>query len=275
MDRINIKKLEVFAKHGVLPEENVLGQKFLISAVLYTDTRPAGINDDLEKSINYALVCQFITKFMQENIFKLIEAAAEKLAEALLSEFNGLQKIEVEIEKPWAPVGLPLQTVSVQIERSWHTAYIAFGSNMGDKEKYIRQGIEALENTSGCHITKVSEFIQTEPYGGVEQDTFLNGCLELKTLYMPKELLNILNEIEKNAKRERIVRWGPRTLDLDIIFYDHLILSDPELVIPHMDMQNRGFVLEPLNQINPYFRHPVYHLTVEEMLNKLKQKTTE
>lgn len=275
MDRINIKKLEVFAKHGVLPEENVLGQKFLISAILYTDTRPAGINDDLEKSINYALVCQFITKFMQENIFKLIEAAAEKLAEALLSEFNGLQKIEVEIEKPWAPIGLPLQTVSVQIERSWHTAYIAFGSNMGDKEKYIRQGIEALENTSGCHITKVSEFIQTEPYGGVEQDTFLNGCLELKTLYMPKELLNILNEIEKNAKRERIVRWGPRTLDLDIIFYDHLILSDPELVIPHMDMQNRGFVLEPLNQINPYFRHPVYHLTVEEMLNKLKQKTTE
>ncbi|WP_312095463.1 2-amino-4-hydroxy-6-hydroxymethyldihydropteridine diphosphokinase [Aminipila sp.] len=272
MDRINIKKLEVFGKHGVLPEENVLGQKFLISAVLYMDTRQAGMADDLEKSINYALVCQFITKFMQENTFKLIEAAAEKLAEAMLYEFNGLEKIQLEIEKPWAPIGLPLQSVSVQIERSWHRAYIAFGSNMGNKEKYIKQGIEELENTFGCHIIKVSEFIQTEPYGGVEQDNFLNGCLEMKTLYRPKELLHILNGIEKNANRERIVRWGPRTLDLDIIFYDNLVLSDPELVIPHMDMQNREFVLEPLKQLNPYFKHPVYNVTVEEMLNKLKQK---
>lgn len=271
MDRINIKKLEVFGNHGVLPEETILGQKFLVNAVLYTDTRQAGINDNLDESINYALVCQFITRFMQKHTFKLIEAAAEKLAEAMLCEFTGLEKVELEIEKPWAPIGLPLQNVSVQIERCWHTAYIAFGSNIGDKEQYIKQGIEELKNTKGCEVTKISDFIQTEPYGGIEQDTFVNGCLEIKTLYPPRELLNKLNEIEKKAKRERVIHWGPRTLDLDIIFYDDLILSDPELIIPHMDMHNREFVLEPLKQLNPYFRHPVYNLTVEEMLNKLKQ----
>nr|WP_315025182.1 2-amino-4-hydroxy-6-hydroxymethyldihydropteridine diphosphokinase [uncultured Aminipila sp.] len=272
MDRINIKKLEVFGKHGVLPEETVLGQKFLVNAFLYTDIRQAGITDDLDKSINYALVCQFITKFMQEHTFKLIEAAAEKLAEAMLCEFNGLEKVELEIEKPWAPIGLPLQNVSVQIERGWHTVYIAFGSNMGDKEQHIKQGIEELKNTLGCEVTKVSDFIQTEPYGDIEQDVFLNGCLELRTLYSPRELLNILNKIEKNAKRERVIHWGPRTLDLDIIFYDNLVLSEKELVVPHIDMQNREFVLEPLKQLNPYFRHPVCNLTIEELLNKLKKK---
>ncbi len=272
MDKINIKKLEVFGNHGVLTEETVLGQKFLVNAVLYTDTRQAGITDDLEQSINYALVCQFITKFMQEHTFKLIEAVAEKLAEAMLCEFNRLESVELEIEKPWAPIRLPLQNVSVQIERSWHKAYIAFGSNMGDKEQYIKQGIEVLKSTRGCEVTKVSDFIHTEPYGGIEQDTFVNGCLELRTLYPPKELLNILNEIEKNAKRERIIHWGPRTLDLDIIFYDHLVLADEELIVPHIDMQNREFVLEPMRQLNPYFRHPVCNLTIEELLNKLKKK---
>ncbi|MHC1721818.1 MAG: 2-amino-4-hydroxy-6-hydroxymethyldihydropteridine diphosphokinase [Aminipila sp.] len=272
MDRINIKKLEVFGKHGVLPEETVLGQKFLVNAVLYTDTRQAGITDDLDKSISYALVYQFITKFMQEHTFKLIEAVAEKLAEAMLCEFKGLESVELEIEKPWAPIGLPLQNVSIQIERSWHTVYIAFGSNLGDKEQYIKQGIEELNNTWGCKVIKVSDFIQTEPYGGIEQDVFLNGCLEMRTLYPPKELLNVLNEIEKNAKRERVIHWGPRTLDLDIIFYDQLILSERELVIPHIDMQNREFVLEPLKQLNPNFRHPIYNLTIEELINKLKRK---
>lgn len=270
MDKINIKGLEVFANHGVLSEENVLGQKFIVNISLYVDTRLAGITDDLNMSISYALVCEFITKFMKDNTFKLIEAVAENLAAALLCEYKGLHKVDLEIEKPWAPIGLPLKNVSVQIERSWHTAYIAFGSNMGNKEQFINQGIEELKNTLGCEVIKVSDYIYTEPYGDVKQDIFLNGCLELKTLHSPKELLNILNRIEKNAKRERVIHWGPRTLDLDIIFYDNLIFSDEQLTIPHVDMQNRTFVLEPLNQLNPYFRHPIYKLTVDEMLSKIK-----
>ena len=127
-DKIKIQNLEVFANHGVFPEENVLGQKFVVSAVLYTDTRKAGQTDELTASIHYGEVSAFIDRYLKEHTFQLLEKVAESLAEELLLQTKGLQKIRLEIKKPWAPVGLPLETVSVEIEREWHTAYIALGS---------------------------------------------------------------------------------------------------------------------------------------------------
>lgn len=270
MDKIQIKNLEVFAKHGVFPEENVLGQKFVISAVLYTSTREAGKTDDLTKSIHYGEVSQFITEFMEQNTFKLLETVAERLAEELLLRTERLEKVCLEIKKPWAPVGLPLETVSVEIERGWHTAYIALGANLGDKEANLRLGVEALRATKGCQVLAVSDFLVTEPYGGVEQDDFLNGAMKIRTLLTPHELLERLHEIEREAKRERVVRWGPRTLDLDILLYDDLILDEEELHIPHIEMCKRDFVLKPLCQIAPYVRHPVYNRTAAELLAALE-----
>ena len=98
-----------------------------------------------------------------------------------------------------------------------------------------------------------------------DQDDFLNACLELRTLLPPAELLEELHHIEKEAGRERIIRWGPRTLDLDIILYDDLILEEDSLCIPHVEMHKRKFVLEPLCEIAPYKRHPVYGKTVWEL----------
>lgn len=270
MDKIHIKNLEVFAKHGVFPEENVLGQKFVVSAVLYTSTREAGRTDDLTKSIHYGEVSQFITEFMKQNTFQLLETAAERLAEELLLNTERLEKVRLEIKKPWAPVGLPLETVSVEIERGWHTAYIALGSNLGDKEANLRLGVEGLRSTRGCRVEAVSDFLVTEPYGGVEQDDFLNGAMKIRTLLTPHELLERLHEIEQEAKRERVVRWGPRTLDLDILLYDDLILDEEELHIPHIEMYKRDFVLKPLCQIAPYVRHPVYNRTAAELLAALE-----
>ncbi|MGI6000279.1 MAG: 2-amino-4-hydroxy-6-hydroxymethyldihydropteridine diphosphokinase [Candidatus Merdisoma sp.] len=270
MDKIHIKNLEVFAKHGVFPEENVLGQKFVISAVLYTSTREAGKTDDLTKSIHYGEVGQFITEFMKQNTFQLLEAVAERMAEELLLRTERLEKVCLEIKKPWAPVGLPLETVSVEIERGWHTAYIALGANLGDKEANLRLGVEALRATKGCQVLAVSDFLVTEPYGGVEQDDFLNGAMKIRTLLTPHELLERLHEIEQEAKRERVVRWGPRTLDLDILLYDDLILDEEELHIPHIEMYKRDFVLKPLCQIAPYVRHPVYNRTAAELLAALE-----
>lgn len=269
MDKIKIENLEVFCKHGVYPEENVLGQKFIVSAVLYTDLRPAGLSDDLTKSINYGEICHFIDQYMRDHTFKLIEMVAESLAKTLLIQYKTLDKIELEIKKPWAPIALPLETVSVCIERGWHSAYIALGSNIGNKEEYLNQAIKELGSINEIEITKVSDFIITKPYGMTEQDDFLNGCLELKTLLTPYELLEKLHEIEQNAHRERLIHWGPRTLDLDIIFYDDIVYDTIELTIPHIDMQNRKFVLEPLNQIAAYKRHPVLGLTVSQMLKEL------
>ena len=184
-DEIRIEDLEVFANHGVFPEENVLGQKFLVSAVLYTDTRRAGLTDDLSASIHYGEVSAFIDRYLREHTFQLLERAAEALAEELLLHTAGLEKIRLEIKKPWAPVRLPLKTVSVVIERQWHTAYIALGSNMGDREKYITDAVEALGALKGCVVEKCSSFIETPPYGVRDQDDFLIGCLNLRTLFYP------------------------------------------------------------------------------------------
>lgn len=270
MDEIRIKGLEVYCNHGVFSEENKLGQKFIVNGTLYTHTRDAGQNDDLEKSIDYGTICHAIYNFMKGHTFQLIEAVAEQLALELLMTTPRLEALDIEIEKPWAPIGLPLDGVSVKIHRKWHTAYIALGSNMGDKQGYLEMAVEKLKTTMGCEVMHISPFIQTAPYGVLDQDDFLNGAVELRTLLKPEELLEELHKIEQAAGRERTQRWGPRTLDLDIIFYDDEVIDTPTLHIPHIEMHKRDFVLEPMSQISPYKRHPVYKKTVQEMLAELK-----
>lgn len=268
MDKIKIEKLTVFGNHGVYPEENVLGQKFQVSLILYTDTRKAGLTDDLECSINYGDVCQYVKQFFEENTFQLIERVAERLAENLLLRYDLLQKVDVKVEKPWAPILIPVENVGVEISRGWHKAFIALGSNMGDKKGYLDEAVEKLKNHPLCQVIKVADYIQTEPYGGVEQDVFLNSALELRTLLYPEELLRLLNQIEAEAGRERTIHWGPRTLDLDILFYDDCIIDTPSLTIPHIDLQNRDFVLLPMAEIAPYFRHPTLGYTMQQLLNR-------
>ena len=268
-DRIRIEELEVYAYHGVYPEENEKGQHFYVNATLYTDTRPAGLADDLSLSTNYGEVCQFITEFMQQHTFQLIETVAERTAHEILQHFPLVQGLDLEIRKPEAPIPLPFGSVSVEIHREWHVAYIAVGSNMGDSREHIAQALRQLEKHKDIRVTKVSELLETLPYGGVEQDNFVNGMFEIRTLLTPEELLQELHRIEAAEGRERKIHWGPRTLDLDIIFYDDLIYSSENLVIPHIDMENRYFVLKPLSELAPNFRHPVTHKTVTQMLAEL------
>ena len=118
MDKIVIKDLEVFGNHGVYKEENVLGQKFLVSAEISLSTRKAGITDALELSVDYGKICQFINEFMQKNTYKLIEAAAEHLVLGIFAHFEFIQSVKVTIKKPWAPIGLPLDYVAVEDRKS-------------------------------------------------------------------------------------------------------------------------------------------------------------
>lgn len=269
MDKIVIEELEVFARHGVFPEENVLGQKFVISIAMYTDTRKAGVTDELEYSINYGEVSHFAKEFVEGHTYKLIEKVAEELAKSLLLEFDLLKKVTVRIDKPWAPIGLPVNNVGVEITRGWHTAYVALGSNMGDKKQFLDTAVTKLDEHEQCKVIKVADYIETEPYGGVEQDVFINSALELKTLLTPEELLDLLHHIEAEADRKREIHWGPRTLDLDILFYDNCVIDTLDLHIPHIDIQNRDFVLIPMTQLAPYLRHPVLNKTMAQLLTEL------
>ena len=117
-DKILIEGLEVFANHGVYPAENELGQKFVVSATLYTSLAHAGTTDDLGASINYGEVCHTIDAYLRAHTFKLIEAAAEATAERLLADYPALIAVRLRIAKPWAPIGLPLSSVAVEIERT-------------------------------------------------------------------------------------------------------------------------------------------------------------
>lgn len=272
MDIIRIDNLEVYAYHGVYDEEKEKGQYFYVNAELYTNTRKAGMNDDLDASTNYGTVCDFIHDFMTKHTYDLIETVAEQLAQALLLEFKLVKSILLEIRKPHAPIEKEFESVSVEIERGWHEAFVAFGSNLGDKEKFIDEAIEALSNLRQINIVAISDKIVTEPYGNVEQDVFLNGVMKIETLLPADELLQILQKVEEHAGRERKIHWGPRTLDLDIIFYDDDIISEDDLIVPHPDMKNRDFVLKPLMQIAPYKLHPVYRKTISDMYAELMAK---
>lgn len=269
-DCIEIHDLIVFANHGVLQEEKTMGQKFMVSLILYADMREAAVTDDINKAVNYAEVCEFVTGFTKSNRCRLIETAAENIANALLIKYPILKSVEITLKKPWAPIGLPLDRVAVSICRKRSIAYIGIGSNMGDKKGYLDFAVNSLKENDCCNVRRVSDFVVTEPYGGVEQDDFLNGCIELETVLSPHALLDLLHTIENKAGRKREIHWGPRTLDLDILLYDNTVMCDETLIIPHPEMHKRKFVLEPLAAIAPYAYNPVYRDYAVNMLERLR-----
>lgn len=271
MDQIRIDNLKIFAHHGVYPEETEKGQNFYVSAVLAADTRKAGKTDDLQYSTHYGEVCRFLNSFLTENTFRLIETAAERSAEELLLHFPRIRSLTLELRKPEAPIPLPFESVSVRITRGWKRAYLGCGSNMGEKEKYLERAVAALKADSRCRVKAVSEWMRTTPYGGVEQDDFLNGAIAVDTLYTPEELLSCLQSIELAQGRERLVHWGPRTLDLDILLYEDCVMYTERLMIPHPDMQNRDFVLRPLKQIAPYEMHPLLRRSIAQLCTEVEQ----
>lgn len=270
MDQIIIDRLEIFCNHGVYEEEKNNGQNFYVTVALDLDTYAAGVSDDLAKSVDYAALCRDITRFMKERRYRLIEAAAENLAAYILNEYVLIRGLRLSIHKPEAPIGLPFEDVSVTICRAWQKSYIALGSNMGDSRRILENAVQKIAGNPAIRLLKRSAFIQTKPYGGVEQADFLNGCIEIETYLSPECLLEDLHRIENEAGRTRGIHWGPRTLDLDILLYGDRIINSEFLTVPHSDMHNRRFVLEPLCEIAPYAYHPVLRKTALTLQKELE-----
>jgi 2-amino-4-hydroxy-6-hydroxymethyldihydropteridine diphosphokinase len=146
--------------------------------------------------------------------------------------------------------------------------YIAFGSNIGDRHKAVEDALSLIE-ASGIKITAKSGIFETEPYGYTDQPSFINGVIETETDLSCREVLKILLSIENEIGRIREFKWGPRIIDLDIVFYNSEVYCEEDLKVPHIDMQNRIFVLEPLNEICPDFVHPVLNKSISQILHGL------
>lgn len=272
MDKIIIENLEIIAEHGVFKEEKFLGQKFIVSLEMKTDTREAGKTGNLNASTHYGFVSDDVEKLLTSQSFDLIETCAEKTAEMILTKYPLISEVKVTIKKPWAPIRKHFDFVAVEITRKWHTAYLSLGTNMGDKKKNLLEAAEKIGNLENTKITAQSTIIETEPFGYTEQDMFLNSCLEIRTLFTPQELLKELLGIELQMGRVRGIKWGPRIIDIDILFFDDEIIGEADLAVPHPWICERMFVLEPLSEIAPNFVHPLEKKTVGTLKRILEKE---
>lgn len=146
-------------------------------------------------------------------------------------------------------------------------AFLGLGSNIGDKAENLREAVRLLDADSRTEVVAKSSLYTTAPVGYLDQDDFVNGVIEVETARSPEELLALCQSVEQSLRRVRLIRWGPRTIDVDVLLYEALVSSDPMLTLPHPRMHERGFVLVPLAEIDP--GQCVAGKTVSEWLKKL------
>jgi 2-amino-4-hydroxy-6-hydroxymethyldihydropteridine diphosphokinase len=150
-----------------------------------------------------------------------------------------------------------------------HIAYIGIGSNIGDKVEQCERGVLEILKVDRHRLLAKSSYFKTQPIGYTSQDWFINGVITIETELEASDLLRSLKAIETGLGRRETFRWGPRTLDLDILFFDRERICTEELEIPHPRLQERRFVLAPLVEIDRDFLHPVFKKTVQELLDTL------
>ena len=256
MDRILIDDLRVLTIIGALPHERELAQPLRIDLAIGLDLRNAGRSDELNDTVHYGLVCERVVEMARDSKDILLERLAAKVADVVL-EFDLVEQVDVTITKLRPPVPETVESTSVIISRTRaeaaappiedHEVIVALGSNLGDREGYLRFAVGELGN-----VVATSQVFETEPIGGPGgQGAYLNMVVKVQTSLDPYAFIRRCQRIEANALRQRIVHWGPRTLDVDVLFYDDVHISSEKLTVPHPRINERRFVLTPLSEVAP------------------------
>ncbi|WP_210604880.1 2-amino-4-hydroxy-6-hydroxymethyldihydropteridine diphosphokinase [Brevibacterium oceani] len=280
-DRIELRGLRVHGNHGVFEFEKREGQDFVIDVTLHTSVARAAATDDLTETIHYGELAEDVAGIVENTTFDLIETLAETIADHCL---NLCEHVEVVVHKPSAPIRRTFNDVSVSVERrrpaaangtdgsaERSEAYLNLGANLGDARDTLDQAVEALERHPEISVEKRSSLYRTAPWGGVEQNDFLNLGLIVTTTLTAAELLAVAQGIEVACGRTRELRWGPRTLDIDLIRFGtggHELVSDTDrLTLPHPRAHERAFVLAPWAELDadvtvltPQGRRPIGEL---------------
>lgn len=254
-DQIVLKGISARGHHGVLDFEKRDGQVFVVDVTMQVDLVPAGASDDLADTVNYAEVAGDIVALVEGEPLDLIEALAARIADKVLSR-PLVEAVEVVVHKPQAPVGHPFTDVQVRVVRERQAlVVIALGSNVGSSVETLHDATVELYGL--IDITDVSPVVETDAVGGPDQPAYLNAVVTGTTHLAPSSLLAGLHEIELAHGRTREVRWGPRTLDLDLVQYGDpvfdtdVVMGSTTLTLPHPRAHERAFVLVPWLRIEP------------------------
>jgi dihydroneopterin aldolase/2-amino-4-hydroxy-6-hydroxymethyldihydropteridine diphosphokinase len=261
LDQIRLSGVTARGTHGVFDFERREGQDFTVDVVLHTDISAAAATDDLTRTTHYGELAVTVADIVRGDPVDLIETLAERIALACL-EPAGVFAADVAVHKPQAPITETFGDVVVAIRRERTIlldraprepvpVVLALGTNLGDRLMILRSALEDLRETEGLEVRAVSPVLETDPVGGPEQPDYLNAVVVAETTLSPREVLAAVNVIEAGHGRERNVRWGPRTLDIDVISYDSLRSYDEELTLPHPRAHQRAFVLAPWLAADP------------------------
>ena len=256
-DRIHLRGVEAFGYHGVLPDEKRDGQPFVVDVVMELDLATAGGSDALDDTVSYAEIAGEVVSRITGPSFDLIERLAEVVADDVLRH-QLVDAATVTVHKPQAPVGHPFTDVAVEVHRTRGVpVVVALGANLGDARATLESAVHAVAGLPGMRVRAVSPLVETDPVGGPEQPAYLNAVLVGDTTLDPNDLLRRLHEIEADHGRTREVRWGARTLDLDLIQVgtpasgSEVRREEPALTLPHPRAHERGFVLVPWSLADP------------------------
>lgn len=255
-DTVRIKGVRGHGAHGVLPEEKRRAQPFVVDVEM--EVEPAAA-DSIECTVSYADVAADALAVVEGESADLVETLAARIAERVLA--RGALRAAVTVHKPEAPVGVPFSDVSVTVRRNGplvdggtiRRAVLALGSNLGDGRARLDAAVEAL-GALDLHLIAVSDYLSTDPVlapGQEPQPRYTNAVATVTTAMSPLALLAELQRIEVRGGRVRERRWGPRTIDLDIIDVEGVASVNPRLTLPHPRAGERLFVLEPWAQIEP------------------------